>query len=194
MSDFHSQHLTANCFLPISPCYLTSTSSITHSLFIAYPPQKQKSSKMYHHYQPPLLGHFGHPHILSLLTPPFSQQTVTNTNNAPTRGRFWTHPFPLSIYYLAYSIYTHRYQPLTTFPLPFPLPLLLSLLLLLLLLLSSLFSSRLPLPSIYLSTHLPIYPSLYLPIHQSISNHRVPEFRSCTGAVIRAFCSSLSFA
>ena len=117
MSDFHSRHLPANCFLPISPCYFTSTSSITHPLFIAYPPphQKKKSSKMYHLYQSPLPGHFGHPHIPSLLTPPFSQQTVTNTNNAPTRGRFWTHPFPLSIYYLAYSIYTHQYQPLTTF-------------------------------------------------------------------------------
>ena len=190
MSDFHSQHLTANCFLPISPCYFTSISSITHPLFIAYPPQKKKSSNMYHHYQPPLLGHSGHPHIPSLLTPPFSQQTVTNTKNAPTRGRFWTSPFPLSIYYLAYSIYTHQYQPLTTFPLPFPLPLLLSLLLLL----SSLFSSKLPLPSIYLCTHLPIYPSIYLPIHLSISDHRVPEFRSCIRAVIRAFCLSLSFA
>lgn len=173
---------------PTSYCRLlpTNQSLLLHfnifhhppSLYRLFPPQKKEIIQVYHHYQPPLLGHFGHPHIPSLLTRPFSQQTVTNTNDAPTRGRFWTHPFPLSIYYLAYSIYTHQYQPLTTFPLPFPLSLLLSLLLLLLLL-SSLFSSKLPLPSIYLSTNL----SIYLSTHLS----PITEYRSFEAALGRSY-------
>ena len=183
---------------PTSPCQLlpTNQSLLLHFNIFPHPPlsfrltppphQKKKSSKMYHDYQSPLPGHFGHPHIPSLLTPPFSQQNVTNTNNAPTRGRFWTHPFPLSIYYLAYSIYTHQYQPLTTFHYFFHYHYyfhyyyyyyyyyhLFSHL-----------NCHYRLSIYYLSTHL----SIYLSTNLSISDHRVPAFRSCTRAVTRAFC------
>lgn len=92
-------------------------------------------------------------------------------------------PLP-PIYLLSSLLYLHT--PISTthnISLLFPLPLLLSLLLLLLLLLSSLFSSKLPLPSIYLSIYLPFSPSTYPPIYLSL----ITEYRSFEAAPGRSY-------